>query len=301
MVFHMKKKQLISILLLIALLASLSACGKKGGSTTISVPVGQTTPPKQTTPAPPTQAPATATPTPKPTATPEPTPEPAPAVEVEWQTLTYQWEDSSGYTFEATLKVSPWINTKNTEYVTAAWNEVSNGKALPSDSSKSWGNELSGDGNYRVVENVTDVYYCIGNVKIKNLTTGWDITASAPVTSNSLWFSACQPEIDPAAKESRNKLSNENHERSSTISKIFYSDGETRNSTWACLNPKYTSNNWGPVPFVFSHFESKAPAYPDGKYISEITDAYFYVNTNNNWIWLKEMSELTMAKLSVIE
>lgn len=292
----MKKKRLISILLLITLVASLSACGKKGGSTAISLPTEQTAPSTPTTPAASTPAPATATPT----ETPEPTPELTPTVEVEWQTLTYQWEDDSGYKFEATIKISPWINTKNTEYITAAWNEVSNGKALPSDSSKSWGNERSPDDNYHPVDNVTDVYYCIGNVAIKNLTTGWDITSSAPVKSNPLWFSACQPETDPAAVKKHPSLS-DNYLKSSTISKIFYSNEEKRNSTWACLTPQYTSNKWGPVPFIFAHFESKVPAYPDGKYISEITDAYFCVNTGNNWIWNIEMSELTTAKLSVIE
>lgn len=291
----MKKKRLISILLLIALVASLSACGKKGGSTAISLPTEQTAPSTPTTPAPSTPAPATATPT----ETPEPTPEPTPTVKVEWQTLTYQWEDSSGYKFEATIKISPWINTKNTDYVTAAWNEVGSGKTLPSDDSKSWGNAPSSDDYYRPVDNATDVYYCIGNVTIKNLTTGWDITASAPVKSNPLWFSACQPETNPAYyKQHPNTF---DYLKSSTISKIYYGNGEERNSTWACLTPQYTSNKWGPVPFIFAHFESKVPAYPDGQYISEITDTYFCVNTGNNWIWNIEMSELTMAKLSVIE
>ena len=226
-------------------------------------------------------------------------PTPSPYVTVDWQTISYRWEDNSGYKFEATIKISPWINTKNTDYVTAAWNEVGSGKTLPSDDSKSWGNAPSSDDYYRPVDNATDVYYCIGNVTIKNLTTGWDITASVPVKSNPLWFSACQPETNPAYyKQHPNTF---DYLKSSTISKVFYSDGEKRNSTWACLTPQYTSNKWGPVPFVFAHFDSKAPANPDGKYISEITDTYVCVNTNNNWIWDKEMSELSTLKLSIVE
>ena len=289
-------KKCISLLIVI-LLVTLCGCNStpsKPPENVVAAPVPQTT---ETPPT--TTEPAT---TPEPTVTTEPstpvTTPAKPAVEVEWQTLTYQWEDN-GYQFEATIKISPWINTKNTDYVTAAWNEVGSGKTLPSDDSKSWGNAPSSDDYYRPVDNATDVYYCIGNVTIKNLTTGWDITASAPVKSNPLWFSACQPETNPAYyKQHPNTF---DYLKSSTISKVFYGDGEKRNSTWACLTPQYTSNKWGPVPFVFAHFDSKAPANPDGKYISEITDTYFCVNTNNNWIWDKEMSELSTLKLSIVE
>lgn len=290
-------KKCISLLIVI-LLVTLCGCNStpsKPPENVVAAPVPQTTetPPTTTEP----------TTTPEPTVTTEPsspiTVPAKPAVEVEWQTLTCQWEDNNGYQFEATIKISPWINTKNTDYVTAAWNEVGSGKTLPSDDSKSWGNAPSSDDYYRPVDNVTDVYYCIGNVTIKNLTTGWDITASAPVKSNPLWFSACQPETNPAYyKQHPNTF---DYLKSSTISKVFYGDGEKRNSTWACLTPQYTSNKWGPVPFVFAHFDSKAPANPDGKYISEIADTYFCVNTNNNWIWDKEMSELSTLKLSIVE
>ena len=290
-------KKCISLLIVI-LLVTLCGCNStpsKPPENVVAAPVPQTT---ETPPT--TTEPAT---TPEPTVTTEPctpvTTPAKPAVEVEWQTLTYQWEDNNGYQFEATIKISPWINTKNTDYVTTAWNEVGSGKTLPSDDSKSWGNAPSSDDYYRPVDNATDVYYCIGNVTIKNLTPGWDITASAPVKSNPLWFSACQPETNPAYyKQHPNTF---DYLKSSTISKVFYGDGEKRNSTWACLTPQYTSNKWGPVPFVFAHFDSKAPANPDGKYISEITDTYFCVNTNNNWIWDKEMSELSTLKLSIVE
>ena len=173
-------KKCISLLIVI-LLVTLCGCNStpsKPPENVVAAPVPQTT---ETPPT--TTEPAT---TPEPTVTTEPstpvTTPAKPAVEVEWQTLTYQWEDNNGYQFEATIKISPWINTKNTDYVTTAWNEVGSGKTLPSDDSKSWGNAPSSDDYYRPVDNATDVYYCIGNVTIKNLTTGWDITASAPVT-----------------------------------------------------------------------------------------------------------------------
>ena len=291
----MNKKVLSLIVLFAILMTTLCGCDGKSSSAVSQDNATGTNQTEQTLPDPANVHTVISTPTPEP----EPTPEPTPSVEVEWQTLTYQWEDNNGYQFEATIKISPWINTKNTDYVTTAWNEVGSGKTLPSDDSKSWGNAPSSDDYYRPVDNATDVYYCIGNVTIKNLTTGWDITASAPVKSNPLWFSACQPETNPAYyKQHPNTF---DYLKSSTISKVFYGDGEKRNSTWACLTPQYTSNKWGPVPFVFAHFDSKAPANPDGQYISEITDTYFCVNTNNNWIWDKEMSELSTLKLSIVE
>lgn len=289
------KRILIVVFCLWALIA-LTGCQKEAKSTSIpkSTPVPTYLPETQdktTTPSEKTEESASSIDNTKPT--------PSPCVTVDWQTISYRWEDNSGYKFEATIKISPWINTKNTDYVTAAWNEVGSGKTLPSDDSKSWGNAPSSDDYYRPVDNATDVYYCIGNVTIKNLTTGWDITASAPVKSNPLWFSACQPETNPAYyKQHPNTF---DYLKSSTISKIYYGNGEERNSTWACLTPQYTSNKWGPVPFIFAHFDSKAPANPDGKYISEIADTYFCVNTNNNWIWDKEMSELSTLKLSIVE
>ena len=291
----MNKKVLSLIVLFAILMTTFCGCGGKSSSAVSQDNATGTNQTEQTLPDPANVHTAISAPAPEP----EPTPEPTPSVEVEWQTLTYQWEDNSGYTFEATVRISPWINTKNTDYVTAAWNEVGSGKTLPSDDSKSWGNAPSSDDYYRPVDNATDVYYCIGNVTIKNLTTGWDITASAPVKSNPLWFSACQPETNPAYyKQHPNTF---DYLKSSTISKIYYGNGEERNSTWACLTPQYTSNKWGPVPFIFAHFDSKAPANPDGKYISEIADTYFCVNTNNNWIWDKEMSELSTLKLSIME
>ena len=299
------------ILLVIVVFAVLSIffCGC-GGKTASSVPAPAPTTsveqnePRQIS----TSEPAPTDPTP--TSAPEPTPEPTPKVDVEWQTLTYQWEDSSGYTFEATIKVSPWINTKNEEYVTAAWDEVSHGKALPSSDTSSWGLAHYSDGTYgrgndeygsfRPVKNITDIYYCIGNVTVKNLTTGWDITASTPITSDALWLSACQPE--PNVEEVKKHPSLEdNYTRSSTVSKVFYNDAEKVNPTWARVSPKYTSNQWGPVAFVFAHFENKTPANPNGEYISEIADTYFCVNGRDFFVWIKEMSELATLKLNIVE
>lgn len=232
-----------------------------------------------------------------------------PAVDVDWQTLTYQWTDDSGYTFEATVRVSPWINTKNEAYVNAAWDEVGQGNSLPSADTSSWGLERIGDsydwsndiyGYFRSIKNITDFYYCIGEISVKNLTEGWDITNQAPTTSNPLWFSACQPETDTKGVKN-NPCLKDNHRISNTLSRVFFSNSRDTYPTWAVINPEYTSNQWGAVPFIFTHFDNKTPAAPEGEHISEIRDTYFCINSMNNSIWTKEMSELTTTKLSVVE
>lgn len=297
------KRKVLSLIVLAILMTTLCGCGcsKSSSATTKQENMIATTAPTS----------ATTIPTPEPTiATPEPIPEPTPSIEVEWQTLTYQWEDSSGYTFEATVKVSPWINTKDTDYVAAAWDEVSRGKALPASNPDSWGLSHYSNGTYgrsndeygsfRPVKNITDIYYCIGSVTIKNLTAGWDITASTPITSDALWLSACQPETDVKEVQQHPSLQ-DNYTRSSTLSRIFFSNGEKTNPTWARFSPQYTSNKWGPVAFVFAHFDNKTPASPNGEYISEIADTYFCVNGRDFFVWIKEMSELATLKLNIVE
>ena len=231
-----------------------------------------------------------------------------PAVDVDWQTLTYQWTDDSGYTFEATVRVSPWINTKNEAYVNAAWDEVGQGNSLPKANASSWGLSESSNGygryndeygSFRPIQNITDTYYCVGNISVKNLTTGWDITNSSPVTSDTIWLSACQPKPDTKEVQRHPSLQ-ENYTRSSTVSKVFCGN-KTTNPTWAVINPKYNSNTWGPAAFVFAHFDNKTPANPNGECMSEITDTYFCINSIDYCIWEKEMDELTTAKLSIVE
>ncbi len=222
----------------------------------------------------------------------------APTINVEWQTLTYQWEDKEGYKFEATIKVSPWINTENSDYLASAWNEVSKGETLPEATPKAWGLTKSGSWFYIPsistgcqlipVDEITDYYYCVGEVKIRNLTEGWDITSSK--RSNRLYIGACQPETEKKGKASDYNM------MSYTLSKV----GNTVLPTWADVNPLYTSNEWS-APFVFVHFENKTPKMPEGENIAEIQNGYFCIDNYMSSVWKKDMHELSTVQLSIVE
>ncbi len=238
------------------------------------------------------------------------TPTPTPEVKVEWQTLTYQWEDKDGYKFEATVKVSPWINAKNETYLSTAWNEISQDKkSLPEADPDQWGLE-SANGDYYSpysdsgfsflpTENITDIYYCVGEISVKNLTDGWSITTAAPITSNALWLSASQPEID--AEGLKDNYLREKYMNSRTMgAEIEREDWGTEYSlrpTWLRYNPKYTSDTWGPATFAFAHFESKTPNTPGGEHMSEITETFFCVDG----MFGPVTESTTKTKLSVID
>lgn len=230
-------------------------------------------------------------------------------LKVNWQGLEYTWEDKSGYTFRAELIISPWINARNEDCIKYNWGNIAwnHRLELPGPEPENWGLKHSSDGWTRVndnygafksIDNITDVYYCMGNISVVNCTTGWDITSS--MTSDILWFSACQPETD-VKEVLKHPYLTDNYIKSSTISKVFYDDGATTSPTWASVNPVYTSNSWGPIPFLFVHFDSKTPANPEGERMSEIADTYFCLDGRSPFIWEKEMSEINHIKLDIIE
>ena len=187
------KRILIVVFCFWALIA-LTGCQEEAKSTSVPTYLPETQG-NTTTPSEKTEEPTSSIDSTKPT--------PSPYVTVDWQTISYRWEDNSGYKFEATIKISPWINTKNEEYLKSAWVEVGGRNQLTTANAESWGLTESSNGysrgndeycSFRPIKNITDIYYCVGEITIKNLTEGWDITSSSPVTSNPLWISPCQPE-----------------------------------------------------------------------------------------------------------
>lgn len=257
------KRILIVVFCLWALIA-LTGCQKEAKSTSVpkSTPVPTYLPETQdktTTPSEKTEEPASSIDNTKPT--------PSPCVTVDWQTISYRWEDNSGYKFEATIKISPWINTKNTDYVTAAWNEVGNGKTIP-DFDPNERAYYNGKCGFDGITNLTDMYYCIGELTVKNITPDWSISSDNPIISQDVCLS-------PVQKADENSTSVRN---SRTIAKVTYSNEVKSNYTWAIISPKLTSDNWGPVPFVFAHYDHKTPKYPNGEYSDEMTDTVFCIS-----------------------
>lgn len=280
----MNKKIFVLFTLFAVLSLALCACvGKSASSgpamTEQAAPVKQDT--AQATPRPSESIPKDTAQVP----TSEPTPEPTPKVDVEWQTMAYQYEDSSGYTFEITIKVSPWINTKNEEYVAAAWDEVSRGRSLPyfNPNERAYHN---GRYTFLSVSSLTDMYYCIGEISVKNTTAGWDITQESPISLKEIYISPIQTNEEVA------RSIKEGH----TTGQIVYSDKTSSDYVWLNITPQLKSNNWGPVPFIFAHYDRKTPKCPDGEYISEISGTAFCVSTSSH-----ARSDSMLLKLSIIE
>lgn len=237
-----------------------------------------------------------------PTSTPIPEPTVAPTVDVEWQTLTYNWEDEEGYQFEATIKVSPWINTKNTDYLNSAWSEVGNGKNLIEPYPKAW--NLTYSGNYGFYSNtafvfdgtklldITDYYYCVGGITIKNITDGWDITETKKNCGGFVFF----PSLPQTRKTDKKYITYEETDSKTLIKlgneKIWPSIG------WVC--PVMTSNKVY-LNFICAHFDNKTPKYPDGQFISEIEDSIFAVMKDYGDTAEVKRDDVLHVKLSIVK
>lgn len=172
---------------------------------------------------------------------PEPTSEPENGQKVNFRfvTKTYTWEEADGYTFEATFRVSPWIAVSNTATLNAAWQEVGKGYTLPTTD------------DWDMIGSWPDMYYCVGQIKIKNTTRGWDITADR--SRSTMVF------MDLFSEEP-------------TVLKglLYYSSTSKLTNNRLEIFPKMTSNNWGPVTFVLMTPEYYSPNYPQGQYFDSV-------------------------------
>ena len=208
--------------------------------------------------------------------------------EVAWQTINYDWMDSEGNDCRATLKVSPWINTKNVDYIDAAWSEVGNDNKLPAPTPEGWGLEyVSTTGgfsswgkrfngyrddpssrkshcSFKDLIEITNAYYCVGEISIESL-------GNDPV-----WISPCQT------------LTKDTCVYTSTISKVYGVD-ERVEPTWAKINPGRNT-----VSFVFVHFD-------DGENTSEMTNTKLCINGSDYFVWTRDVAELTTLKLNIVE
>lgn len=190
------------------------------------------------------------------------------SVPVEWTYKSEEREDAGGYKYEITYKVSPWILLSNTEIVNAYWKEISNGKTLPT--FNDWGLKKQGlcyirEGLHRggfdskLITAMTDMYYCIGTVTVKNVTDGWDITSDNPRSPFSAGLGLFR--YDEIGRQSYTAFS---------IGRVFYSNGEEYYADAAIVNPSMKDNKWGPVLFIIMAPENIVPAFPEGEYKDSI-------------------------------
>ncbi|MBE6835289.1 MAG: hypothetical protein E7515_03445 [Ruminococcaceae bacterium] len=187
-------------------------------------------------------------------------------VPIEWEDLEYEYVDSSGYKFEISLSLSPWILLSNQNAINSAWAKVGNNNTLPG--FNDWGLEkwetyntynrsgmikaLNGYSTSYFRKPMTDMYYCMASLKIKNVTEGWDIdTSNSRNVGFSLLWKADRMDID-------------------CIGRIFYSNGEKDYLTGVNINADMVGNDWGPVSIVFMAPENMTPNNPNGDYYSDL-------------------------------
>lgn len=212
----------------------------------------------------------------------------ADAASFDWTDITVTRTDEDGYVWKSTFHVSPWIFNTNTDILNATWEEVGTGQPLPGideiglsksgelyDSNWDAYSQYSGspftyaDSAFMGVK-ADSYYYCLGSVKIENLTQGWDFSEADPFTA----YSAM-----PWDFEGRS------YTGSSCVGRVYFSDGTVaeNHNGGVCLWASMVSNNWGPVPFILVTGDKFTPNNPDGEYYEGIRDGYFpfYSDTPN--------------------
>ena len=257
-------KKVLSFVMSVMLLLLLAGCGETKSTPNLTEDTQVTR--SETTTEKPTEA-LTETPTEQPTDPPQ--------TNINWTQAVYTVEDTAGYKYEITVKLSPWIFHTNTSLIDSAWNQVGNNNKMPRDFSdwgmKKQGNAyriealtdvVSGYRSYPYVAQMTDMYYSLGSISVNNVTDGWNITSSE---SRSLKFSI---EYESSFYEVGTDV----------IGRLFYTSEIKDCSSGIYVSPKLTSDNWGPCSFVMMSPENKTPKNPDGDHYESLLnkDSYFH-------------------------
>ena len=188
--------------------------------------------------------------------------------------MTYSVKDSSGYTFDITLKLSPWILLSDTDLINFAWNKVSRGRTLPQ--FDDWGFRRSGS-TYRnalteywgwrssdSIWYITDLYYSVGTIAIKNTTSGFDITQSDPRSVEFPW--GCDGWFNSTGYAQW------------TAGRILYSNDVVTRLNGFNISASVVSNTWGPVPVILITPEYISPNSPNGLAQDILSDSFVFRN-----------------------
>lgn len=213
-----------------------------------------------------------------PTEAPTEPPTEAPTIDVDWKEVSYVWEDSEGYSFDVSIRLSPWILLSNTDIVKSVWSEVNPNITLPS--FNDWGLSLyngngfnnlytRNDNNVQFFHSMTDMYYCIGYATIENTTEGWDINKSNP--RNISEGLSCSIDINDV-----------NGGGSSIICKTFYQDGYKDYGNLKIDGA--IMKNHVTIPFILMTPEIFSPKYPNGEYYDTILAGKFTEIVSKNEI-----------------
>ncbi len=259
---NMKIKKTLAVLLASAMLA-LTACSED----TRGVPL--TDDPVTTT----TTTQATTTTTTRGTSAVTTAAAPKSSVNVDFKTYTYKMKDAQNYEYEITLTLSPWILDTQSEVLDSAWAKVGKGKNKPAINNmgaQKYANNVyttqlsdSQGRNRTFYATMTNMYFSVGTVSVKNVTSGWDFSASKPGTPKIAlnWVK----NINQKSLVIENEL---------LMTKTFYTSSENTDIGELYVKPKMTKNTWGPVTVVLAHAENISPKYPGGQYADYVKSGY---------------------------
>ena len=184
---------------------------------------------------------------------------------IEWTTALMTGTDADGYKYNIWFKFSPWILYSNTKMIKSAWKEIGGDTQLPD--YDSWHIESVGSGYQRKAKSIggfdswmatngyglTDMYYCMGVMEIRNTTSGWSITQD---NNRSLSFSL-------ELKEDLTDITSKDcYVYGGCRSKIFFTSGTSEYVGGMAFSPLMVSDKWGPIPFVCMLPENIAPNTP---------------------------------------
>lgn len=190
--------------------------------------------------------------------------------DIDWYSKTYSYTDTDGYVYEIEWKYSPWmlLSTKQAD-LESAWREVGNGNDLPgfddwqlkTDGSTGYVRQFSSGNPF--IHHMTDMYYCVGEVSVRNVTDGWSISEDQPKSIGA--YLAWEMDLHGLKDVSGSG-------DITSIGRIYYSDGYDDNGGNVIVSPKMTSDSWGPAAFILMAPENITPNSPDGLYYERMTE-----------------------------
>lgn len=225
-----------------------------------------------------TAAQTTQSPTTKQTTPPDPTTEKVVIDKDFYQEGSYILEDSNGYKFKISVKISPWIRWSESDVLNRVWSDLGKKNSMPTTISD-WGFKEKngiylkdmryGDAKswFRCNSSNFEMYYAVGLIGIDNVTQGFDIT-----NSNSKDFT-WQIFLDQENKDY--KWTDDSRPY---LYRFFYSsprDAGYSKYLGAFFSAHMESNKWGPVTFIIAHGDGSTPNNPNGIY-RELLESYVF-------------------------
>lgn len=189
-----------------------------------------------------------------------------PMANIKWQSQSMVWTNKNGYTFRATIKVTPWMFWTDPR-IESIWNQISNEPERLPRTFSDWG--LTNYGSTKITTSsrdidfafqppsgVTGLYYLMGTIEVENITEGWDITEETR-QSERIYLS-------PGGKEEP-CMWMAMPCKTPFITKFFYTNETKTQDSFLIADMGIRTNHWGPAPFVMACAENFSPKFPDGE------------------------------------